>query len=124
MERHHVAPIEEFLERCCAARISDRRAIGNVMEAHLHPHAFGDDRKLGADIAVAYDSQRLSPDFPRVFRRLVPDAFVKGDIVIADTPRKRDDQTHRKLTDASPIRVGRVKDRNSLLSSGAQPQIS
>ena len=65
--------LEQLLQGRAAARVPDRQPVGDVVEVHRHAEGLGDDRELGADVAVADDAELAAADLVGALGRLVPD---------------------------------------------------
>ncbi len=87
--------------------------VGVIVKDHPHPERFGEIGKLGADVAVADDAERLAPDFVAVGRRLVPAASVGCDGARRDPAQKHDDLADHQFGDAAGVGEGRIEDRHA-----------
>lgn len=83
----------------------------------MHPEGLGDDRQLGADVAVADDAERAPADLVCPLRRLVPDPGVQGGALVGQVAGQRDDLAQCQLDDAAGVGEGGVEDDRAGLGS-------
>ena len=60
MQGDHVGLFQQLVERAAAMGIAHGELLFDVVEHHTHTESLGDDGKLGADIAITDDAQRLA----------------------------------------------------------------
>ncbi len=113
VQADHVGQRQQFVQRPAGLGIAERQLLLHVEEAHAHAERFGDDGKLGADMAVADDAEHLAPDLVAVLGRLHPAAFVDDARLVPDPAHQHDDLAHHQFGDAAGIAVRRVEHRNA-----------
>ena len=86
----------------------------------MHAEGLGDDRQLGADVAVADDAEGASADLVRALRRLVPDAGVECGVLVRQAAGQRDDLAEREFDDAAGVGKGGVEDDRAGLGCGVE----
>ena len=72
MKRDHIGLFQQFVERVATVGVAHGELLFNVVEQHAHAKRLGDDGKLGADVAVADDAERLASDLMGAGGRTYP----------------------------------------------------
>ena len=113
VQRHDVALGQKVLKAAHRFAVAAAELVGVIVEDHPHAERFGEIRKLGADVAVADDAERLASHLVAVVCRFVPPAGMRRNGSRDDPPQKHDDLADHQFRHAAGIREGRVEHRHA-----------
>ena len=92
----------------------------NVIEQHAHAKRLGDDGKLGADVAVADDAERLASDLMGAGGGLIPHAVLHMMRMCRNTAQQADDVTADQLHPGAGVRIRCVEHGDATLAGMCQ----
>lgn len=97
MEGYHVDNREQLLERGDGLCRPQRHQLQDIVKVHLHTERLGQNRELGADVAIPDNTQLLATNLVAVFRNLVPHSAVHFVIAVTQLASQEDDLGKNKL---------------------------
>ena len=118
VNRDDVRPFEELAQAAHAHGVADRKPFGDVVEEHGHAERFRDDAKLGADGAVADDSEGLSPNLVRAGGGFLPHAGLKGVVLVRQMAREGDGLGYGEFDHGTRVGVRRVEHGDACFVGG------
>ena len=113
MQRDSLGYLQQFVESFAAPSIAERELVGDVVEVDPHANRLGDDRQLGADVAVTDDAQRSASYLMRTLGRLIPDPGVHLRVLVGQMPCQRDDLGDYEFHDAAGVGEGCIENRDT-----------
>ncbi|CUN48270.1 Uncharacterised protein [Bifidobacterium adolescentis] len=116
MKRDHIGLFQQFVERVATVGVAHGELLFNVVEQHAHAKRLGDDGKLGADVAVADDAERLASDLMGAGGGLIPHAVLHMMGVRGNAAHQADDVADHQLHHGTGIRIRRVEDGDAVLA--------
>ena len=116
MQRHGIGLLKELIETRHALGVAHRELLLKIIEQDAHAHGLGENRKLGADIAVADDAERLAAHLVRPAGGLVPHAMLHMVRVCRDAAHQADDVADDQFHHGTGIRIRRVEHGDAALA--------
>ncbi|MNJ46667.1 hypothetical protein D3C77_418020 [compost metagenome] len=122
--RHVQADDVRHVEQLHQVRHLDGVAQGelvlDVVVVDLHADHLGDDAKLGADVAVAYDAELLAAGFHRAVGELLPDAAMALGVLLGDAAQQQQYLPEHQFGHGAGVGEGGVEDGNAAYVGGIQ----
>src|SRR5690554_2122229 len=120
VQGHDVTHAQQFRQRADLFGIAQRQLGDHVIEEDIHAQTLSQYAQLGADAAIADDTQLLAADFVGVLRALEPYAAVGLGVLFRHAAQQDDRLGQHQLGYGAGVGVGRIEYGNTAFSGSLQ----
>ena len=120
MQCDNIGACQQILQPCCRLRIAQRQLGVDIVENHPHAQCFGQHAHLGADMAIAHDTQGLAAHLVAAGGGFRPPAAMAFGVFLRDAACQQHCLRHHQFGHAAGIGVGRIEYRNAGLFGSLQ----
>ena len=116
MQSDHIGLLEQLVQRGATVSIAHGKLLFDVVEHHTHAKRLGDDGKLGADIAVADDTERLASHLVGAGSGLIPHAMLHVMGVRGNAAHQADDIADDQFHHGAGVRIWSIEYGDAMLA--------